>query len=301
MEAQRRNTETIKKSAKKYQVSEQIANNITEVSNGLGVPVEFVDALEYGAEGKYENGKIYISKNTTNPVHEVFKHELTHHLETTGSYAKFQDVMFKLAEKQGYDIEQLKKSTQIKYAKEGIELDEANLNAEVTAILSQDKIFNDQGTINDLAQLDINVAQKILKWIQEKIFSFSEKSEARTMMLKAERLYRNAIKEAQKQNVTDKSSQYLIAKTTDGEDIVVADKFSFTSKDIRAKSITKQVKNEILNNIKKLFTINSDGMLVNFNKNSAKEFLYSKYNQKLSKNERKYTVIKLLFQEIWEK
>lgn len=212
MEAQRRNAETIKKSAKKYQVSEQIADKISEVSNGLGVQVEFVDTLENGAEGMYENGKVYISKNTTNPVHEVFKHELTHHLETTDSYARFQQVMYKLAEKQGYDIAKLKENTKEIYAKNGIELDETKLESEVTAILTQNKIFNDQGTINDLAQLDISVAQKILRWIQEKIFSFSEKSEARAMMLKAERLYRNAIKEAQNQSVQQSSAKYMASK-----------------------------------------------------------------------------------------
>lgn len=284
MAAQMDNEQNIHRSATRYHVDGQTARRVTEAANGLGVRVEFVDSIENGAEGMYKNGTLYISKDTMNPVHEVFKHELTHHLEQTGSYKQFQQTMFKLAEKQGYDVNKLSQTVKERYAAADEMLDDERTASEVTAILTQDKIFTDQGTINDLAKLDLNLAQRILKWIQEKIYSFSEKTESRALMLKAERLYRTAIKEAQKQTVQqDKQGQYLIAKTKSGEDVAVADQLSFTNKNFATKQAVQTVKDTILKYIPHQFRINSDGNIVSFNQQSADEYLYSKSAQRLYK------------------
>lgn len=65
-------------------------------------------------------------------------------------------------------------------------------------MFSENRIFNDKNTIDDIARINIGVAEKIYKWIKEKLYSFIPGTKEKAMLLKGERLYRNAIAEARK-------------------------------------------------------------------------------------------------------
>ncbi len=207
MEAQRVNSEKIKNSAKLYKVDTETANRVSEVSNALGVQVEFVDQLDHGAEGAYKDGVIYISKDTVNPVQQVYKHELTHHLETTDSYNEFKDTVLQLMKLRNVDVDSVRNNIRQNYLNSGVDLvNEADIDSEMVSIFTQDGIFQDKNTIDDIANININVAQKIWNWIKEKVYSFAPGSTEKAMLLKAERLYREAIDQANKKSAQTNAS-----------------------------------------------------------------------------------------------
>lgn len=298
-EAQRLNKKATIDSAKKNGVDMKKATKIADYANKVGIRVLYKD-LSYTdeksekvvrPEGTYQNGVIYISPSTVNPMYQVFKHELTHYIESSDAYQEFQTAIFSL-----YDDATLNTMREnLRLSRNDIvdefQNDEVKLAAEIdkelTAILSQDKIFTDKDTIDQLSIGKPNIAQKILRWIKNKlaIARGEMTAEEVKIMETAEELYRKALEQAKKQSFDNSSeSKNLIAKTKSGEDVVVVDNPVVS----KSKATTKQGRTAVINAIKQYipleFKIDSDGRIVNFNKNSASEYTGSVYSQRLLKN-----------------
>lgn len=233
-EAQRQNKQATIDSAKQNGVDTKKATKIADYANKVGVRVIYKDLSYTDAdtgkvvkpEGMYQNGVIYLSPNTTNPMYQVFKHELTHFIETSELYQDFQNVIFSL-----YDVDTLNVMREnLRRERSDIvkeyQNDEARLAAEIdkelTAILSQDKIFTDKKTIDQLAQKKPNVAQKFLRWIKNKLAVARGEMTAEEVkiMETAEQLYREALENVKNKSVTERSAQKMYA----GESARLADK-----------------------------------------------------------------------------
>lgn len=84
---------TVEKGAK---IDKSNLDVLNLVSDKIGVDVVVSKTIDNGiANGKYENGKIYIAENSNNPIMTVLKHELTHHLQTVApkGYYKYRDFL----------------------------------------------------------------------------------------------------------------------------------------------------------------------------------------------------------------
>ena len=198
-QAQRLNKKAIFESAKKIGGFNQTEiETIAEISNATGVPVQFVESLEYGANGMYKNGTIFISKGTKNPAKCVLVHEMTHHIENSGMYDQFSVAVQAIAKANHWDLAKMKENIINQYEKvsEGkVQLDETDAIKELNARIAEEYLFKDEKSIRLLATKNRNLAQKILDWIREtlsKLFG-SQSSEAKSytdQLRECEKLYR---------------------------------------------------------------------------------------------------------------
>ncbi|MFR8411984.1 MAG: hypothetical protein ACLVB4_11510, partial [Butyricicoccus sp.] len=80
-------------------VSKQLSileNNRAELMQARNIAERFGAKFELAdlgpAGGKYENGTITVNPYSSSPVRQVLVHELTHHLENSGSYNALQEM-----------------------------------------------------------------------------------------------------------------------------------------------------------------------------------------------------------------
>lgn len=207
MESQRINEESILREGRSINYDENQLTKLAKMSNDIGVPIRVVESLDKGAEGKYDNGIIYISKNCQNPIQAVLKHELLHHISKTTNYKNLENTLIKLAEKKYGITEQEGINNRIQeYANRGIDLTYEEAREEYSAVIAQD-LFSDIDSIEKFVQLDLNLAQKVYNWIKEKIYQVTG-NEEKEYLMKAERLYRKAFEDSK--NTTNNNENYLI-------------------------------------------------------------------------------------------
>ena len=156
--------------------NQEIARTMT-IAKKLGVPVEFTDVLPKGSNGKYLDGKIYINKNSKTPAMEVFKHELTHHLELSPEYQDFQRLVLysdgfqKQMKARGFeDLDDYRQALIQDYEEMGRRLDRNGADQELVgnyvATDMFDEFFRDEKAIERLCQTNRSLGQRILDFIR---------------------------------------------------------------------------------------------------------------------------------------
>ena len=122
-------------------VSKQLSileNNRAELMQARNIAERFGAKFELAdlgpAGGKYEYGTITVDPYSSSPVRQVLVHELTHHLENSGSYNALQDMALHLfTQEQGVSADVLRDNITRMYAEQGVTLDTQAANRELTA------------------------------------------------------------------------------------------------------------------------------------------------------------------------
>lgn len=225
MQSQIMNEKEILKSAKQYGIDTKDAKRIAKVANKTNTRVLFKD-LTYidkngktvSPEGMYQNGVIYISPKTVNPLYQVFKHELTHYIEDSDLYKDFQKVIFSLYDEMTLNTmrENLRRERSDivdEFGNDEVRLAE-EIDKELAAILSQDKIFTDKFLIEQLAQTKPNFVETVYRWIKNRlsIARGEMTAEEVKIMETAEKLYRKALEDVKNKPVTERSAQQMAVK-----------------------------------------------------------------------------------------
>jgi hypothetical protein len=167
------------------------------IANKLGAKLEVADLG--GASGKYEDGTITLNPNSKTPVQQVLVHELTHHLESSGFYKDLQTAAIRaLSEEQGISPDMLRQSIANLYEKNGVKLDAEGADRELTATFCENRLFQDEGSIQRLAQTDFNLFQKIRQWLSDVVVRLKGTAEEKRL-LEVQRLYEKAARDVGKQ------------------------------------------------------------------------------------------------------
>jgi len=161
-----------------------------------------VDKQGKPIEGKYENGKIYVSPYAERPSLVIFKHELTHHLENDSyRYKELLEVVkefyAKNGQKLGTDFAAEIRKKQDLYRAKGQNINGDEAVREVVADFVGEHLFTDETAIQYLADRKPHLARKIVNWIREQIAAIKGDAETE-LLLKAERIYVKALKNADK-------------------------------------------------------------------------------------------------------
>ena len=167
------------------------------IANQLGAKLEVADLG--GASGKYEDGTITLNPNSKTPVQQVLVHELTHHLESSGFYKDLQTAAIRaLSEEQGISPDMLRQSIANLYEKNGVKLDAEGADRELAATFCENRLFQDEGSIQRLAQTDFNLFQKIRQWLSDVVVRLKGTAEEKRL-LEVQRLYEKAARDVGKQ------------------------------------------------------------------------------------------------------
>ena len=195
------------------------------VSERLGARFTVEDLGAAG--GKYENGTITINPYTENPVQQVLVHELTHHLETSGTYNRLQAAALRaFSEEQGVSVDVLRQNITKLYADRGVILDADGANRELAAAYCENRLFKDENSINRLAQTDVSLFQRIRQWISDLAVRLRGTSEQKRV-LEVQRLYEKAARNLGQRARGVEGAQYQIQTLPDGkEDTDSKPKFS---------------------------------------------------------------------------
>lgn len=162
-----------------------------EIGKNLGVSVEF-DPNIAGNGIHTSDGRIIINPNTKNPALQVFVHELTHDIETSGLYGAFSEKILGHIKELGYDVNKIREQVKADYEAAGHNLTDSQLDAEVVAKYCEQHLFTDEKAIQRLCDTEPTIFQRIKNWISDIIVKFRGSPEER-FLLEAKRLYEKAL------------------------------------------------------------------------------------------------------------
>lgn len=164
--------------------------------------------------GYYDGNEIHVSKSAKNPVFEIIKHELTHHIESSNMYKDFKDFILDGMEDSGFNIDKIKEEYKAAYKelyKNSENFDE-DIEREIVAEFCGEYLFNDEKSINRLVNNNPNLARRILNWIDDLIASFKNKradDKERQFLLDAQKMYVEALRTADSKQGENK--KYVLA------------------------------------------------------------------------------------------
>lgn len=208
-------------------VSKQLSileNNRAELMQARNIAERFGAKFELAdlgpAGGKYENGTITVNPYSSSPVRQVLVHELTHHLENSGSYNALQEMALHLfTQEQGVSADVLRDNITRMYAEQGVTLDTQAANRELTAAFCEKRLFQDDASIQRLAQTDVSLFQRIRQWIADTVIRLRGTKEQQ--LLELQRRYEKAARTVG--TVQDRGAQYQIRQDAAGNDFVQVD------------------------------------------------------------------------------
>lgn len=256
-------------------VSRQLSileNNRAELMQARNIAERFGAKFELAdlgpAGGKYENGTITVNPYSSSPVRQVLVHELTHHLENSGSYNALQEMALHLfTQEQGVSADVLRDNITRMYAEQGVTLDTQAANRELTAAFCEKRLFQDDASIQRLAQTDVSLFQRIRQWIADTVIRLRGTKEQQ-QLLELQRRYEKAARTVG--TVQDRGAQYKIETLPDGKQYVKSDRQVIEGDDASAWSKqAEQFINEKIRNNADLRVFTKDGFAIDITERSA--------------------------------
>lgn len=165
---------------------------IAAVEKRSGAKVMYADLPE-GIDGMYENGVITISNTAKNPAYTVLKHELTHHIESSGNYQELSNFIQLSMRSAGYDVQAAMQEIMDDYAAIGKELSYDEASREFTAKFAEEYLFNSEKSIERLARENPNIFRQIYDWIVDTIHKIGASEETK-FLIDAQRKYEKALR-----------------------------------------------------------------------------------------------------------
>lgn len=185
------------------------------MANALGVKVVFFDeAAENGylKNGYYKDGTLYINRRSSDPLAQVFAHELTHYIEGTDSYESLSKFVMERLTAEGKDLETLRKEKAAQYLAANKELaTQAAVDKELVAEYVQNNLLTNEKEIVRLAKQNRSAAYRVLNWIDTALAKVSG-NEERQKLLSARAMYGKALGEEGKTKLQTKGEVRYSAK-----------------------------------------------------------------------------------------
>lgn len=189
------------------------------VEKRSGAKIAFADLPE-GVDGTYQNGVITISNSAANPAYTVLKHELTHHIETSGHYAELSNFIQNSMRDAGYNVDQSINDIISDYAKMGKNLTAEEAQKEFTAKFAEEYLFNSEKSIERLVRENPNIFRQIYDWIVDTVRKIGASEETK-FLIDAQRKYEKALRTVGK--TEDAGTKYMFYKAS-SEDVLKAEK-----------------------------------------------------------------------------
>lgn len=206
--------QTVQETGRQHNIPQETVDRISKIASKFNVQVEFVDTLGDRVNGKYENGKITISKDTKNPVMAVFTHELTHHIESSGQYEKLQGLVRNYMNGKA-DFDAMTDAIKAGYANKGVQLDSEGAAKEAVAMFIEKRgLLEDEAFVRRITQENPSIARQILNWIQDTIKKIGADADTK-FLVNAQRLYEKAMRDGAKGNGGNQFSIDIKSKQLD--------------------------------------------------------------------------------------
>ena len=238
-------------------IDEQRVSNFAQrlVKSNIAPKVQFIETNQPGINGYYENGTIFINRNSSNPIMNVFAHEFTHHLQESKMYNDFRNFTINHGLEYAYghnDIAALIQEKQNQYANAGIELSVTDAENELMAEYVEKYLLSDEEAINELARQNESLFYRIYAHIRDSI-KLMTGSEEEQFLIEARRKYAKAIRNLANERTVD-LTRYLESDNQSNlrKTFSLDDNFNGTTDsmnpDTRYSLDTSQIKNRSFQN-----------------------------------------------------
>ena len=268
--------------------SHELVNILSKIEADKGISFDYTNNAKlkesgFAIEGKTVNGYVKdggvtLNMESAKAWESTVGHEITHVLEGTKAYGELQSALFKYAESKG-ELETRRSELTKLY--NGID---ADIDAELTADLVGDYLFNDKNFVKHLTS-DRNVFQKV--WDEVKylynVATGKEKAQIEKVMREFEKAWKELGK-GTKEAVNDEGVKLSISETTDGRIAAVVEsdilsKIDTTTWDKAKKETAKKAASDALKQFSGGIVVN--GVTRKVNRQTRKEYTRSDYTEKL--------------------
>ena len=191
--------------------------------------------------GNIANGEITVDIRSKKYLESIVGHEVTHVLEKTDFYKPLQEAIFEYAKSKGEYETRLKKLQDLYNGVEG-----ANVEAELTADLVGDYLFQDSDFINKLSTENRNVFQKVYDEIKHLLKLATAGSDQARKLEQVKYKFDQAWKDLGKaeKNTADSGVKYsLVGRTADGLGIYQTNYPKNTPKAVKQADLIELVQN----------------------------------------------------------
>ena len=214
--------------------------------------------------------------NSPKVLQSTVGHEITHVLEGTGLYTELQNAIINYAKTKGDYQGRLDTLTKLYEGVEG-----ADINAELTADLVGDYLFQDADFVNNLSTKHRNVFQKIYDEIKYLVKTVTAGSKEARELEKVKHVFEEAYRA---QNKAQTDTKYSLSETTDGRIAAVVDSDILSNIDTSTwdntkKEAAKKAASEALKQFADGIVV--DGITRKVNKKSRDEYTRSNYTESL--------------------
>lgn len=192
-------------------VDEDTIANVQRIANIVGREVVFFDEGADSTGGMHNgyynpaDGKIYVNARSQNPVAQIISHELTHSIETSGSYSDLQKLVLNRIRQTGGDLQAMRQQKAELYARHGENLtDNAAIDSEIVAEYVEKYLLTDEQSIRAMVQQNRTLGRRILQFINELLAKLGNSdAQERAFLTKAKNYYQSALQETQSSFTAD--------------------------------------------------------------------------------------------------
>lgn len=267
----------------------EFVDMVARIAADRGLSLDFTNNSKlkesgFAVEGKTVNGfvtkdGITVNIQSAKSLNSVVGHEITHVLEGTELYTELQKAVFQYAESKK-DLAGRRGTLTALYQN----IEDADIDAELTADLVGDYLFTDSDFINNLSTNHRNVFQKIYDEVKYLLKVATAGSKEARELEKVKRAFEKAYREGGKKAAEDGGTKYSITETTDGRIAAVVDNdilasIDTTSWDNTKKEAAKKAASEALKQFSGGIVV--DGITRKVNRVSRNEYTRSNYTESL--------------------
>ncbi len=193
------NLRELERSGRESGATEEQIGVARRIADATGRRIVFINEGENAKRGHYTSGTIYVNAAYGNETGQIIAHELTHSIESSGSYDEFSRLVQRRIMESGGDLEGTLKEVRERYAAAGVELDAKRGDdmKEVVAQYVERELLTSPESIAGLVRENRSLGRRILDALDSLLAKITKREAAkeRAFIRRARDLYANALRD----------------------------------------------------------------------------------------------------------
>ncbi len=193
------NLRELERSGRESGATEEQIGVARRIADATGRRIVFINEGENAKRGHYTSGTIYVNAAYGNETGQIIAHELTHSIESSGSYDEFSRLVQRRIMDTGGDLDGMLREVRERYAAAGVELDTKRGDdmKEVVAQYVERELLTSPESIASLVRENRSLGRRILDALDSLLAKITKREAAkeRAFIRRARDLYAQALRD----------------------------------------------------------------------------------------------------------
>lgn len=215
------NLRELERSGRESGATEEQIGVARRIADATGRRIVFINEGENAKRGAYAGGTIYVNAAYGNETGQIIAHELTHSIESSGSYDEFSRLVQRRIMDTGGDLDGMLREVRERYAAAGVELDAKRGDdmKEVVAQYVERELLTSPESIASLVRENRSLGRRILDALDSLLAKITKKEAAkeRAFIRRARDLYAQALRDTRSTVDSEAALQQLREAYAAGE------------------------------------------------------------------------------------